>query len=307
MYWGKCVLHAAYLINRTPNPLLANKTLFEVLFNKAPSFTHINVFGCHCYATNLRPTHEFDVHATPYIFLGYPPHQKSFKLHDPSINKFIVSRDVFFHEDVFLFVAISTSSALFLSCSAMTSTYVTSFSHVPIPLPSSPSPSTSIYAPRQSSRQSKPPIWSKDFICSAVSNSSSSNQPYDLSKYHGYAHVSLAHRSFLASISHLSEPTSFKAASFDPRWQRAMAAEIEALEANKTLTIVPLPPGKKSIGCRWIYKIKYNADCSVNKFKARLVVKGYTQQYGIDYHGTFFLVAKIVIVRYLLSIATAKR
>lgn len=52
---------------------------------------------------------------------------------------------------------------------------------------------------------------------------------------------------------------------------QAMKAEIQALEDNKTWEIVPLPTGKKPIGCRWVYKIKYKADGEVERLKARLV------------------------------------
>lgn len=306
-YWGECVLHAVYLINRTPTPLLANKTPFEAMFQKTPTFDHIKVFGCLCYATNLRPTHKFDVRAKPYIFLGYPPHQKGYKLLDFSTNQFAVSRDVTFHESIFPFAHISSSSVLFPPCPTLHSDDDMLSVPAPVPLPniipSSPSP---VAFPRRSSRVPKPPAWTKDFLCSATTTSSVSVPKYALSKYLSYSRISPAHRSFLASISHEREPNSFKEASLDPRWQKAMAAEIEALEANKTWIIVLLPPGAKPIGCRWIYKIKYNSDGSINKFKARLVAKGYTQQYGIDYQGTFSPVAKIVTVRCLLSLAAAK-
>lgn len=56
-----------------------------------------------------------------------------------------------------------------------------------------------------------------------------------------------------------------------------MQEELKALNQNKTWEITDLPNGKRSIGCRWTYKIKYNSDGRIDRHKARLVVKGYTQ------------------------------
>mgnify|MGYP000647986312 CR=1 FL=1 len=60
------------------------------------------------------------------------------------------------------------------------------------------------------------------------------------------------------------------------------------------------------IGCRWVYKVKYNVDDSINRYKAQVVVKGYAHQHDIDYDETFALVAKMTIVRVLLTVAAAK-
>ncbi|RVW34590.1 Retrovirus-related Pol polyprotein from transposon RE1 [Vitis vinifera] len=86
-------------------------------------------------------------------------------------------------------------------------------------------------------------------------------------------------------------------------WKKAIQDEIDALEKNETWTITDLPVGKRPVGCKWIFTIKYKADGSVERFKARLVARGFTQSYGIDYQETFAPVAKLNTIRILLSLA----
>lgn len=89
----------------------------------------------------------------------------------------------------------------------------------------------------------------------------------------------------------------------DEHWRAAMRHEIDALQANKTWTLQPLPPNKKAIGCKWVYKVKLNPDDTIEHYKARLVVKGYNQVEGLGYSETFAPVAKLGTVRLLLAIA----
>nr|KYP40770.1 Retrovirus-related Pol polyprotein from transposon TNT 1-94 [Cajanus cajan] len=82
-----------------------------------------------------------------------------------------------------------------------------------------------------------------------------------------------------------------------------MELEMEALEKNNTWKLVTLPPGKKPVGCKWVYTVKYRADGTIERYKVRLVAKGFTQTYGVDYLETFAPVAKMNTGRVILSLA----
>ncbi|XP_075658822.1 uncharacterized protein LOC142628657 [Castanea sativa] len=176
---------------------------------------------------------------------------------------------------------------------------------------------------RRSNRSHKPPSYLHDYHCNLASTNISSlhcnmaslipshdsmftDSPgilYPLSSTLSYTKLSTTHRVFSVALSVAKEPTSYAEALPDPLWQTAMKAEIDALQANQTWVMTKLPPGKVPIGCKWVYKIKLQADGSIERYKARLVAKGFTQTEGIDYYETLSPVVKFVTVRTLLAMA----
>lgn len=92
----------------------------------------------------------------------------------------------------------------------------------------------------------------------------------------------------------------------NPKWKEPMDKEIQALDKNKAWSMVDLPKGKKAIGSKWVFKVKYKANGDLKRYKARLVAKGYNQKYGVDYVETFSLVVKMTTIRCLVVIAANK-
>jgi hypothetical protein len=85
-----------------------------------------------------------------------------------------------------------------------------------------------------------------------------------------------------------------------------MDEKMAALDVNATWELVALLEVKKTIGYKWVYKVKHNADRSMSRYKTRLVAKGYAQTYGIDYEETYSPIAKMTTVRAIITMAIAK-
>jgi hypothetical protein len=112
----------------------------------------------------------------------------------------------------------------------------------------------------------------------------------------------------LKASSSSTEPRSYAEAMKRPseermQWHNAAVQEIEALVQNGTFELVELPPGRRTIGSRWVFKVKRNADGSIERYKARLVAQGFGQRPGFDYQDTFAATPKWASLRAILALA----
>ena len=83
----------------------------------------------------------------------------------------------------------------------------------------------------------------------------------------------------------------------------AMASEMKSLQENDMWELVHLPEGRKALGSKWVYKVKTDADGSIERYKARLVAQGYSQKYGTDYDQTYSPVVRLESFRTLLALS----
>jgi len=103
------------------------------------------------------------------------------------------------------------------------------------------------------------------------------------------------------------EPLSFKETNRFLCWHSAMRSEITTLHANGTWFLVPYKSFMNVVGCRWVYKIKHRAYGTVERYKARVVTRGFMQHEGIDHSETFSHVVKPTTVHLVLVIVVCNR
>ena len=117
----------------------------------------------------------------------------------------------------------------------------------------------------------------------------------------GFAHVAHAHSSDPLTSSQATKRSDW------PKWEAAIKEELKSLEAFSTFEVVDLPPGKRPVGCKCVFKIKYRPDGSIDKYKVRLVAQGFLQQEGIDYNEIFAPVVDNTSMSLLLAIANQEK
>uniref|UniRef100_A0A2N9F8T5 Uncharacterized protein n=1 Tax=Fagus sylvatica TaxID=28930 RepID=A0A2N9F8T5_FAGSY len=234
--------------------------------HKSPTYSHLKFFSCLAYASTL-PSHrtKFDARAVPCVFVGYPFGTKGYKFFNLDNQQFFVSRDVVFHEHIFPFLTPSSVTH------PPPSNLDLSDPHPSPPFPIDPDPSDSPHFPKSP--------------CDHTHHTALVFDPTDSSLQ------SPAHKAYTLAISTLVEPRFYHEAVSSPHWCEAMDKELAALEANHTWVLTTLPSGKHLIGCKWVYKIKFKSDGSIeeqasrqwfSKYSSTILAHGF-QQSKCDY------------------------
>ncbi|GJY78188.1 retrovirus-related pol polyprotein from transposon RE1 [Tanacetum coccineum] len=345
-YWVDAFSSATYIINRLPTKLLGNHSPFELLYSRLPNYTNFRAFGCLVYPY-LRDysAHKLAPRSIPCVFIGYNPQYKGYKCLDPDSSRIYITRHARFDEVTFPFASTANPNALstLQLCTFLEDGPPISDAPVPESRPTDTRPSSSspcglcpvpttaaepIHEPDStpsspySSEDDNPPTDSDDVSshgappappATAPTEPSSVHQMKTRSKSgifktkHSPDFVSLTSHALHAALFSLVQPKGFKSAAKHPQWMAAMHDEMEALKQNCTWTLVPRPSASNIVGSKWVYRIKYHADGSVERFKARVVAQGFTQIPGLDYSHTFSPVVKASTVRIVLSLAVLHR
>jgi Reverse transcriptase (RNA-dependent DNA polymerase) len=308
-YWPDIFKSVTLVINHLPSSALSFDTPYHVLFNRKPDYTFFKVLDCACYPyTRPYMPHKLAPRSSPCVFIGYSTLYKGYKYLNLQTNKTFISRQVNFDESSFPFKNFAVSSTLPSSLPIFTSPLVvlqppSSTLSIPTPSLSSTLPilSTPSHTPCRVYERRKPVLSTP----SAPSDVSVPTHPMQTrSKTRMVTSLPKALLATKHPINHIHiDPTIYNQASKHPHWRAAMAAELDALANNNTWTLVPVFEVSNVVGSKWVFKTKYRADDTVERYKARLVEKGYTQEEGLDYTETFSLVIKPTTIRLILSLA----
>ncbi|GAB2303795.1 hypothetical protein Dimus_038963 [Dionaea muscipula] len=318
-FWAECMKTAAHVTNRLPQAKFGFISPFEKLWNLKPAVSHFRVFGCVCYV--FVPDHlrsKFDKKAIRCIFVGYDNQRKGWVCCDPNTGRCYKSRNVVFDEasswwspqSVILPDSKEFEGQMQERLERQSDDDGGTSSPPPEPVSEksvsdedksgdqSPKRSpwrTGVHKVTEEARPSQfEELEDADDPQSQRRRSTRVRKPNP--KYANAA---------LIEDDRPKEPSSYQEASQGKEWIKVMQEEIDALAQNQTWDLVPKPKDVQPISCKWVYKIKTHPDGSIDRYKARLVARGFSQKYGLDYDETFSPVAKITTVRVLMALAAS--
>ena len=277
-FWPEAVAWSIHVLNKCPSSAL-NKTPEEAWCVKKPAVHYFKVFGCIAFVhVPDQKKAKLEDKGEKCVLLGISEESKAYKLYNPVTKKLIISRDVVFRENDFW---------PWDSPKEMPKTKFVPVGEideaVAKPVASQQQMQQEVSASSRPQRSKRIPGWMEDYEA-------------------GVPNIESEHISQFALFVDC-DPVLFEEAVKDEKWQKAMVEEMKAIEKNSTWELVDLPKGEKAIGVKWVYKTKRKPNGEIDKYKARLVVKGYKQEYGVDYTEVFAPVARLDTVRMVIAMA----
>ena len=279
-FWAEAISTAAYLRNRSPTSAVEGTTPHQAWYGQKPRVEHLRVFGCVAYVHVPKDERgKLDSKTKKCVLLGYGSVQKGYRIYDRLTQKVFYSRNVKFDEREIESPPVEEEEP----------------AQRPLILDPVGEPESDREAGDEENggTNADPP----DAAEPPPRRSARKGGPVD---YYGFPQVHLTIH---------SEPTTFEEATGCPekaKWKEAMGKEIKSLKDNKVWELTTLPPGKKGIGCKWVYKVKTNSGGSIERYKARLVARGFDQKFGSDYDETFCPVVRLESLRTLIALSSQR-
>ncbi|GJS27107.1 ribonuclease H-like domain-containing protein, partial [Tanacetum coccineum] len=260
-----------------PSSVLSGKSPYSYVYGHEPSLSHFRVFGYLCYATILNNQDKF----SRKVSSNDDGPELSPDLNQGNDDSSATSMDE--TNNTHLEGTISKETD-FLNDFYVNSEFNSETKDLPV------------HNLRRSSRQTKLPSSLNDFIVEG-------KVKYGVDRVVNYVNLNHDNYCFASALNKSVEPTCYEEFILDSNWIDAMNAEIEALNENHTWEITDLPPNRKAIRNKWIYKIKYKSSGDIDRYKVRLVVKGFSQKENIDFDVTFSPVVKMSTVRCVIALS----
>ncbi|KAJ6855707.1 Integrase catalytic domain-containing protein [Populus alba x Populus x berolinensis] len=343
-FWPEAVNWTVHVLNRSPTLAVRNQTPEEAWSGIKPSVVYFRVFGCisHVHVPGSKRA-KLDDKSLACVLLGVSEGSKAYRLYDPASQKIIVSRDVVFEEDKCWNWDKQYDTAI--SCNlewgeeehAAAPAPAENGAHADNGDNGDHSGSEHAAVTEEDGyysgsnhdatiaegvREAEPTEHhASDLDIAAAANPSDDFFPAGLPSLHERRNrrPSVWLRDYetgdgLSEDDSASQLAMFAAA--DPihlddavkseKWRTTMDVEMEAIKRNGTWELMELPAGGKKVGVKWVYKTKLNEHGAVDKYKTRLVVKGYSQQYGVDYIEVFAPVARMETIRLVVALAAQR-
>ncbi|KAJ9555155.1 LOW QUALITY PROTEIN: hypothetical protein OSB04_009769 [Centaurea solstitialis] len=298
-FWVEALLSAVHTFNLLPSTTIQYKTPFEVLFGFFPTYSHLRVFGCLCYP-NTSPTsaHKLAPRSSACVYLGPSTDHRGYRCLDLITQKVIISRHVNFDETHFPFPDFQPHPSSEDYDAFDVDDSLPSLS----PMVDTSSPQTS---PTESSGTTSSPSASSADPSQPPAPAATSGHPMTTRSRTGSLNPKqIFNLSVTSDISPI--PRSTAQAMCDPHWRAAMDAEMAPILSNYTWDLVPKPSDANIVGNRWLFRHKFDSNGRLERYKARLVAQGFSQQPGLDFDDTFSPVVKPATIRTVLSISISR-